>query len=446
MKLYPAYEWFLTPHWVRRFGPLKLIQASLLDRVGLHFFTLYSSLNGVLTGALGLAGVVLTERLGATDLQMGIYTALSVVVMLLGIVGSELVEGRDKRPYILTLGLLSRGALFLFLLCYNAWLFIVVGGLFFVLNALLMPAIFSMWQSNISAEARGKLWGLAVIVTTLVMMAAAYGVGKVLDWNPDSFRWLFPVAGVVAMLGIVTLAISPLRGAYKLSRAPQRMTLRSTLIAPVQSFVRLLAEDRKYLNFELVFFLYGLAVMLLFPIIPIYIVEVAEMTYGQASIATLVIGQLGVLALPPLWGMLMDRTGPMFLCMVVFAVLALFPLILLVGLGTGPGTALTLGVVYLAHLVFGIGMSGVHVAWSMGPVMFAGSRDASGYSGAHVTITGIRGLIGPMLGALGKMYFGFLPVLVVSAALFTVASLGMYLLRRHYGPLRPPVSAEADAA
>lgn len=445
MKLYPAYEWFLAPHWVRRFGPLKLIRASLLDRVGLHFFTLYSSLNGVLTGAMGLAGVVLTARLGATDLQMGVYTALSVVVMLLGIVGSELVEGRDKRPYILTLGLLSRGALLLFLLCYDAWLFIVIGGLFFVLNALLMPAIFSMWQSNISAEARGKLWGLAVIVTTLVTMAAAFVVGKVLDWNPDSFRWLFPVAGVVAMLGIATLAISPLRRVYKLSRAPQRVTLRNLLIVPVQSFVKLLSEDRKYLHFELVFNLYGLAIMLLFPIIPIYIVEVAQMTYGQASIATLVIGQLGVLALPPLWGMLMDRTGPMFLCMVVFAVLALFPLILVVGLNTGPGSVLTLGVVYFGHLLFGIGMSGVHVAWSMGPVMFAGSRDTSGYSGAHLTMTGIRGLIGPMLGALGKMYFGFFPVLLVSALLFLAGALGMYLLRRHYGPLRPAAEAAARA-
>lgn len=436
MRHYPAYEWFLTPHWVRRFGPLKLISASLLDRVGLHFFTLYSSMNGVLAGVLGLSGVVLTERLGATDLQMGVYMSLSVMVMLLGIVGSELVEGRDKRPFVLVLGLLSRGALFLFLLCTNAWLFIIIGGLFYVANALLMPAVFSMWQSNISSEARGKLWGLAVIITTLVSMAAAFVAGKVLDWNPDSYRWLFPVAAIVAMIGIVTLSISPLRGSYKLTRLPVRLTLTKLFISPVRSFANLLLRDRKFLHFELVFALYGLAIMLLFPIIPIYIVDVAQMTYSQASIATLVIGQLGVLALPPIWGMLMDRTGPMFLCMVVFAVLALFPLVLIAGLHTGAGTALTVAAVYAAHLMLGIGMSGVHVAWSMGPVMFAGSRDASGYSGAHVTMTGIRGLIGPMLGALGKMYFGFLPVLAVSALLFAVAAIGMYLLRRYYGPLR----------
>ena len=434
MKYHTGYEWFLTPNWMRRFGPLKLVKASLLDRVGLHFYTMSSALGGVLAGVFSLAGVVLKERLDASDMQMGIYTMLSVVAMLFGIVSAELVEGRDKRPYILWLGLISRGMFIAFLFCYNAWSFIAIAAVFFVFNALLMSPMFSMWQANISSETRSKLWGLAVIITTLVTMASAYIAGRVLDWDPTSFRWMFPVAGIVAMLGVVILAISPLRGQHKLTRAAEAVNFERLVIRPVRSFIALMNRDRRYLHFEMVFFLYGLAVMLLFPIIPMYIVDVAQMTYEQASIATVVVGQSAVLVLPPVWGWLMDRTGPFFLCIVVFTILVSFPLILLLGMSPSFTPAMTVMAVYCGHLVFGIGMSGINVAWSMGPVMFAGKQDSSGYSGAHVTITGIRGLVGPMLGALGKMYLGFAPVLITSAALFAVAALGMYLLRRHYGP------------
>lgn len=444
VKFHPSYEWFMTPHWMRRFGPFKLIKASLLDRVGLHFYTLSSSLSGVLNGVFGLAAVVLTDRLNATDLQMGLYTMLSVVAMLFGIVSAEAAEGRDKRPFILWLGLLSRGAFLLFLFCHDAWTFITIGAIFFMFNALLMPPMFSMWQSNITAEARNRLWGLTVIVTTIITMLSAYIAGLVLDSNQDSYRWMFAAAGVVSMLGIISLAVSPLRGTHKLTRKPEPLSVHRLLITPLRSFIGLMLRDRRYLHFEMVFFLYGLALMVLFPIIPMFIVDVAQMSYSQASIATVIVGQLGVLVLPPIWGKLMDRTGPFMLCIVVFAILVLFPLILFLGMQSGSPQLITVAV-YAGYLVFGIGMSGVSVAWSMGPVMFAGKHDASGYSGAHVTITGIRGLIGPMLGALGKMYLGFGPVFIASAVLFAAGAIGMYLLRRHYGPPStwPPVENDA---
>ena len=434
VKHHVSYEWFLTPNWMRRFGPFKLIKANLLDRVGLHFYTLSSAMGGVMGGVFGLAGVVLTDKLNASDLQMGIYTMLSVVAMLFGIVSAEVVEGRDKRPYILWLGLISRGAFLLFLFCYSSWVFIAISALFFMFHALVMPPMFAMWQANISKEARSKLWGMTVIITTLITMISAYIAGKVLDWNPDSFRWMFAAAGVIAMVGIVVLALSPLRGMHHLTRPPESPSFQRWVVKPIKSFLGLMAEDRRYFHFEMVFFLYGLAVMLLFPIMPMYIVDVAHMSYEQAGIATVIIGQLATLVLPPVWGWVMDRTGPFFLCIVIFAILALFPGILLIGMRFQDTPALVVAGVYIAYLVFGVGMSGVNVAWSMGPVMFAGKRDSSGYSGAHITITGIRGLVGPMLGALGKMYLGFGPVLATSAALFLIGSIGMYLLRRHYGP------------
>ena len=100
VKLYPGYEWFITPHWLRRFGPLKLIRASLLDRVGLHFYTVYAALNGAVTGALTLVLFVLKKTLGAGGLEVGVLASLSVISLLLGIFGSELVEDQLRPPLL----------------------------------------------------------------------------------------------------------------------------------------------------------------------------------------------------------------------------------------------------------------------------------------------------------------------------------------------------------
>ncbi|MBN2081072.1 MFS transporter [bacterium] len=466
MKSYPGYEWFLTPMWLRRFGPLKFVSASLMDRVGLHFFTLYSALSGVMGGVFTLAAFVLTKTFDATTMQVGFFTQMSVIVLLLGIVGAELVEGRDKRPFILWLGLLSRGAFLLFLFCYSAWSFMLISGIFFLFNALVMPAVFSMWQSNVSSEARNRLWGLAVTITTIVSMGSAYLAGKLLDWDHTSFRWVFAGAGVLAMLAIVILTISPLRGLYKLNKPPEPLSLKRLFVQPVRGFFALLATDRKYAGFEGAFMLYGLALMVLFPVIPIYMDEVAGMGYAQAGIASGILGQVCVIFLAPVWGRLMDRTGAMFLCMTVMAILVLFPSILLLGLFASQsvplaefiGALLTvaprsashllvalwshgpIAAVYVGYFIFGIAMSGINVAWSLAPVAFAGNKDASGYSGAHVTLTGVRGMIGPLAGALVLKYMGFTPVLVISAMLFACASFCMFLLRRHYGPLQVAVA------
>ena len=173
MKYTPGYEWFITPNWLRRFGPLRLVDGSLLDRIGLHFFTIYAVLGGVMGGTFTLHSFVLKEALNGTTFQVALISVLGSVTLLLGIFGSELVDGRDKRPFIFWMGLISRGSFLLYLFVWDAWSFIAVSTLFFVTNALLMPSVFAMWQANVSQASRNRLWGLTVTLATLVSMLCA---------------------------------------------------------------------------------------------------------------------------------------------------------------------------------------------------------------------------------------------------------------------------------
>lgn len=454
LRPFNAYEWFLIPQWLRRFGPLKLVSAPLMDRRALHYFTLYSSLNAVMWGAATLGSVVMRKTLGASEMQIGLVSAIGSAVLLIGIFGSELVMGRDKRPFILWVGLLSRGSLLLFLFCYNVWTFIAIISVFNILHAFLTPAVFGWWQNNVSAEARSRLWGLAAMLTTLITMAAAYFTGVALHYNPEWFRWIFAVTGLIAMYGVITLVASPMRGQYKFSEAPPATSFRQIVAQPVISFYTLLKRDRRFLQFEGAYMLYGAALMLTFPVIPVYIADAAKMNYEQAAVALGIMSQIGVILLSTAWGRMMDVRGPVVTAAWNFFFLAGFPAVLLLGpLHARIGIPLYIGV-YVSHILLGIGMAGVNVTWSLAPISFAGDQDSSLYSGAHVTLTGIRGAIVPTLGALALTYLGYTPVFVASTLLFLLAAAGMALLaKRHpelaragyYAHAKVKVAAAADA-
>ncbi len=65
MRQLPDFDWFFTPPWLRRFGLHRIVTLPLLDRVGLHYFTLQASLNAVLGGVFTLSAVVLRKTLEA---------------------------------------------------------------------------------------------------------------------------------------------------------------------------------------------------------------------------------------------------------------------------------------------------------------------------------------------------------------------------------------------
>ena len=221
-----------------------------------------------------------------------------------------------------------------------------------------------------------------------------------------------------------------MRGKYKLSSELPRLNLNKLLAEPIRGFIALLKRDKPFLHFEIAFFLYGSALMLLMPVMPFYLKDVAGMSYAQVGIAQGPLAMAGVIMLSPVWGKYMDGRGPAALCTLIFAILSLFPLGLLYGM-QGLASSTLILVIFGAYLIFGIGMSGINVAWSLAPVSFAKGADASPYSGAHVTITGIRGAIAPMLGAI-MMTISYEVVFISSATLFLLGSIGMILHRRNH--------------
>ncbi len=168
--------------------------------------------------------------------------------------------------------------------------------------------------------------------------------------------------------------------------------------------------------------IYGLAYMLIQPVIPIFLVDEIKVEYSQAAIARGLIFWGMISLASPFFGRMLDRWNAVRVSIAGFALLAVFPL--------GLAMSRSLPMVYAAFLVFGLAMAAINISWTMGPILFAGRKDAATYMGVHVTMVGIRGLIGNPLGLLILETAGSRAAFITASALFATATWLMVRLNR----------------
>jgi MFS family permease len=145
------------------------------------------------------------------------------------------------------------------------------------------------------------------------------------------------------------------------------------------------------------------------------------MTYSQFARSFMIIPQLLMIVLMPVFGRLMDRLNPVRISAIAFCFLTFWPLIL--GFATQTWHA------YAAFAFFGLGMSAVQVTWNLGALYFAPAREAQKYHSAHVTLVGLRACFAPWLAVLLFLpLVGFRVTFFMAAGFFAVASVCMALL------------------
>jgi hypothetical protein len=85
---------------------------------------------------------------------------------------------------------------------------------------------------------------------------------------------------------------------------------------------------------------------------------------------------------------------------------------------------------YLAFGVYALGMSGVNVTWHVGSIAFAPPGRGGYYQGIHVTMVGVRGVIGPLTGFAVLRLLGYREVFAAAAIFFLLAAISSAFLWR----------------
>lgn len=369
---------------------------------------LASAFDGVTQALILLQETIAKRALGASDLQVSLIGVIANATMLLAAAVALLFSNRSKR-WLLILGLAFGRLIFVgSFLIRSSGLFLWFLFLYHALFAVQTPILNNFFQTHIGNK-RGQAFAVTRMALIAVSILCALGAGRALDINPGLFPWLL---SVVALSGTVTYAVFiHLDGMIDYGARAAGM-LRGSLAG-----LRAVLGNGEFMMFEAVFMTYGLAFMLMVPAVPLMLLNVLGFSFFQMAQATGLYSQVFIMLILPLAGLVYDRIDLWRLWGASLVVLLGYPLMMMAAYFTHRAP-----LAYSSFVFYSLGMAGVMILWNLGSLRFAGEGDSLVYQGVHVTLTGIRGLFGPLLGYLLIAKAGFPAVFGASAGLLVLAA------------------------
>jgi hypothetical protein len=392
--------------------------------------------NGIAIGIILLQDVILKKTLGGSDFQVMILTFLVSSSFLFSIYGSELVNrSRSRSRTILIIGITAKLFLIILPLFDNPVYYILCLAIGAYLDALLLSIWNIVFKHNYTDKNRSKLYSYASSLQTVFVVIVTTVTGYFLDINGNVYKIIFPIAGVFGILvywslaKMISLSLDDYKGKDKVYKTHYNLRLiKDIAILPLRNTLRIFKENKPFLRFEAYFFLYGMAFMVISPVIPVFLVDDLKLSYSPISFAKGLIFHTALILVTPLMGRYHGTGNPTKFCAYVFSILALFPLVLVsakyfAAIGFITNTEIT---VYISYFIFGFAMSGVTIAWTLSSIFYAPKSEVSNYQAVHITLTGVRGVFSPALGYAVMKIFEIEYSFYLSAFLFMLGGIMMW--------------------
>ena len=249
-----------------------------------------------------------------------------------------------------------------------------------------------IWSLNYARSKRAQATGQLQMIASLVTVIIASAVGPFLDRYPDGMPWLYAVGVLAGLIGIAFFRrVTVIGEAEHLQKESEASSQRRQSV----SFVTILRDDQRFAKYQMSMFAAGFGNMLIEAPLIFLITRELSASYATSIALTMVIPFTISLVSLPLWARYLDRVhvaqfrARQSLLWVVALILTM--------LGAVLGSILWLAI---SRVVMGIARGGGSLAWQLGHNDFAKPDQLSAYMGIHVTLTGVRGAIAPLLGML----------------------------------------------
>ena len=248
-----------------------------------------------------------------------------------------------------------------------------------------------------------------------------------MDQNEDAFRWIYPVAASFGIIGAWVYSKMQVIGHKKILE-DERSQPEFATVAPWKT-IALLKEDSAFAKYMSCQFIFGLGNLMLSA--PLVVVLADQFSFDYLG-EILVVSTIPIILMPlsiPLWSKLLNRVHVIQFRAIHSWVFVLSALAFGVSIFLGNTVGL-----WIAAAIRGVGFGGGVLAWNLGHQDFAPVEQSGRYMGLHVTLTGIRGLIAPVLGM--GLYTYFLgigeetggSVFFVGAAISSIGGIGFLIL------------------
>ena len=358
----------------------------------------------VALGALegGLVGIVVKTQFAEVAGPGWVNLAVALVagapafanVVSLGISG--LAEGRNKPAWVAALMALTSVFLVLMALApaSPAGLVGITAGM--ILARLCWAGVITLraaiWRANFPRQVRARITGWITIIYSLTIAATAAVIGLLMNWWPDIWRLAFPAAGLTGLVAAWRYLATRVRQGRRIQseELEQRQGRRGGQLGAALEVLR---GDRWYRRYMMTMFAFGSGNLMVIALLVILLNEQFGFARFEQVLITTALPLIMLSIFTPIWARRLDavhildyraRQAWMFVVtMLFFLAASVFGLKWLFWIG-----ALSLGMAF----------AGGKLGWNLGHNDFASDDKSTLYMGIHVTLTGIRGLIAPLVG------------------------------------------------
>lgn len=250
----------------------------------------------------------------------------------------------------------------------------------------------TVWAANYPQRTRAQITGrLTTIQVGLVAMSGLL-IGLGMQWQPWSFRVLTPVFALLGIAGALQYGKTRVRNRRRLMIAEQTMEASETPSLNPVSLWQVMWRDKVFGMFMLLQMLLGLGNLMINPVLIVMLKD----RFAFAHLAVIITHTIPLVMMPvciPMWAKLMDRMH-----IVWFRAIHSWTFVLGAAAYLAAGLLMLPELLYVGAVCRGLAFGGGALAWSLGHLDFAPPEKASQYMSVHVTLTGIRGLIAPLIG------------------------------------------------
>ncbi|MCX7804642.1 MAG: MFS transporter [Planctomycetota bacterium] len=438
---------------------------------------------GVQMAVIEQASYIALTEYECSRYEVGLMAAGAGIGMILSWFEGRRVVGRSKAmfafwPRVICGAVLILSGTFGGRLC-------IVGGVVLarIANFLASPAIAAIWRANYPPTHRGTILGFVAARQALVTAAAAFLFSMILErmTGTPAHRILFAGAGIAAIVSGLYFLPMRVKGDRDEIAAREAEEKRAAgggepehppvhwppwphedsggfhgdacegRAAGAPGPLDVIRRNWAFRRFLLAYFLMGFGNHMATPVLAVFLKEYLRCGYMEAvMLTTVALWGTHVLTVGG-WGRYLDRANPLLVrswatVLTSVDVWMLFAVSLFVP-GAGGGmpdaafrvTPLMFGCVLLGRLMRGAVEGAASLLYSLGVMYFAPRREVPVYYSAHMTLTGIRAIVGPMVGValMGIPGFGARGVFLSAGILGAVAAWLFHDLGRRY---RPPGS------
>lgn len=247
----------------------------------------------------------------------------------------------------------------------------------------------NIWRANYPRYIRGKVTAKLATLASIIMSLTAVSVGLLLDWNFQLFQIIFIVLSFLSIFGAYRYRSLAVRHQQKEIAVENNNQSKTT----IKSVFSLLKTNTPFARYMLSMFILGSGNLMFMAPMIVYLNEHTELLkLEQILISTAI-----PLALIPLavnwWAKLLDGNHVFYFRSIHSWAFVIALIVFLLAQVT-----LLTPLYYIASIIYGVAIAGGVIGWNLGHNDFVRKGNPMDYMAIHVTLTGVRGLLMPIMG------------------------------------------------